>query len=353
MKHRVLGIGSMMCLLMACTTPEPPTPTPSDHPLRGTDFSQLPKIEAYNYEFKDADGNPADALEILRNNGLNLIRLKVWNNPTGDGSLEELVPYVQRLKTLGFQTMLTFHYSNTWADPGAQSVPAQWENLSMSELADSVRTFTQHVVATLQPEYVQIGNEINHGFMHPFGMRNGNGNFQTLLAAGIEGAKAADSSVTTILHYAGYDNAMNFYATVDSLNYDWIGLSYYPKWHGTSLSTLSETCFSLADSFQRPVSIVETSYAFTLGWNDWTNNHIGSSSDLHPDYPATPEGQADLMADLRAITDSLGTGLVYWGGELVAYKGPEATDGSPYENQALFNFQGIALPALKTLGLEP
>ena len=183
MKHRIHGVGSLLCLLMACATTERPDPVPSNSPLRGTDFSQLPKIEAYNYMFKDADGNVGDALEILRNNGLNLIRLKVWNNETGDGSLEELVPYVQRLKSLGFQTMLTFHYSNTWADPGAQSVPTQWENLSISELADSVRAFTQQVVATLKPEFVQIGNEINHGFMHPYGMRNGNGNFQTLLAA--------------------------------------------------------------------------------------------------------------------------------------------------------------------------
>ena len=221
--------------------------------------------------------------------------------------------------------MLTFHYSNTWADPGAQSVPTQWENLSISELADSVRAFTQQVVATLKPEFVQIGNEINHGFMHPFGMRNGNGNFQTLLAAGIAGAKAADSTVTTILHYAGYDNAMNFYATVDSLDYDWIGLSYYPKWHGASLSTLSQTCFTLGDSFLRPVSIVETSYA-SPGWNDGPTT-TSAARQTYIRITLTPHGQG-FDGRRRAITDSLRYG-VGRGGELVAYKGPEATDGSP------------------------
>jgi arabinogalactan endo-1,4-beta-galactosidase len=100
------------------------------------------------------------------------------------------------------------------------------------------------------------------------------------------------------------------------------------------------------------VALVETSYPFTLNWNDWTNNHIGDTSQLHPDFPATNEGQRAFIASLRALTDSLGTGLVYWGGELVAYKGPQAQDGSPYENQALFDFSGKALPALYEIGVH-
>ena len=338
-------------VLFSCKpTVTPPEPTPTPELLRGTDFSQLPKIEAEGTVFRDSDSIARDAVEILKDAGLNLVRLKVWNNANGDASLEELVPYVQRIRAAGMKIMLTMHYSNTWADPGAQDLPTQWQNLSTEVLCDSVRAFTSKVVQTLSPEYIQIGNEINHGFMHPAGLRNGDGTFQKLLAAGIEGAKSADSTICTILHFAGYDGAMSFYQTVDSLDYDWIGLSYYPRWHGTSLTNLQNTCFSLADSFQRPVAIVETSYAFTLDWNDWTNNHIGSASDLHPDFPATYSGQAAFIEALQAITDSLGTGLVYWGGELVAYKGPQAQDGSPYENQALFNFNGVAVPALDALG---
>lgn len=338
-------------LFLACkpTSPEP-QPIPTAQLLKGTDFSQLPKIEAEGYVFRDSDSSARDAIEILKDAGLNLVRLKVWNNASGDASLEELVPYVQRIRAAGMKIMLTMHYSNTWADPGSQDIPTQWQNLSTEALCDSVRAFTFNVVQTLAPEYIQIGNEINHGFMHPAGLRNGDGTFQKLLEAGISGAKSADSSVCTILHFAGYDGAMSFYQTVDTLDYDWIGLSYYPKWHGSSFQMLENTCFSLADSFQRPVAIVETSYAFTLDWNDWTNNHIGSTSDLHPDFPATFSGQAAFIESLRAITDSLGTGLIYWGGELVAFKGPQAQDGSPYENQALFNFDGVAVQALNALG---
>jgi arabinogalactan endo-1,4-beta-galactosidase len=336
--------------LIACTS-TPTAPTPSTKlPLRGTDFSQLLKVENEGFQFYDCDSNGLDALEILSQEGINIIRLKVWNNPSGDASLQELVPFAQRIKAAGMQIMLTLHYSNTWADPGAQSVPSQWNGLSFESLLDSVNAFTFKVVNTLHPEYVQIGNEINHGLMHPYGLRDGDGEFQRLLDAGIRGAHQADSSCITILHYAGYVNADEFYKTVDTLDYDWIGLSYYPKWHGTSIATLKQTLFQLTDSFGRPSALVETSYPWTLQWADWTDNHVGSANDLHPDFPATPEGQAAFIQTLREITDSLGTGLLYWGGELVAYKGPQSQDGSPYENQALFNFNGVAVRALRTLG---
>ncbi|MEY2963092.1 MAG: hypothetical protein RL754_353 [Bacteroidota bacterium] len=341
----------IVALMTACKPGATPSPEPvSKLPLRGTDFSQLPKIEQYNYPFRATDSSLTDPLDVLADAGLNCVRLKVWNNDSGDASLQELVPYVERIKDKGMQVMLTLHYSNTWADPGHQNIPTAWETLDFEHLLDSVESFTFEVVKKLKPDYIQIGNEINHGFMHPAGVRDGSGQFQKLLASGIQGAKSADSSVITILHYAGFANADVFYSTVDSLDYDWIGLSYYPKWHTSNIVGLEATCHQLAQDFQRPVSIVETSYAFTLGWNDWTNNHIGWAADLHPDYPATKQGQSDFIARLRTITDSLGTGLMYWGGELVAYKGPEATDGSPYENQALFDFNGIPVPALEKLG---
>lgn len=347
-----LLVGSLLFLgSVGCKGPEPVAPVvPEALPLRGTDFSQLPKIEGWNYDFKSADSTSKDALEILAESGLNCVRVKVWNNPTGDGSLEELIPFVGRIKALDMQVMLTLHYSDTWADPGAQDVPSEWANLDFNTLLDSVYENTKHVVEVLAPDYVQIGNEINHGLMHPFGLRDGDGQFQQLLDAGIRGAKAADSTVITILHYAGFTNAKPFYNIVDSLDFDWIGLSYYPKWHGTDMDALEAACFEMQDSFHRPVAIVETSYAWTLGWNDWTNNHIGSAADLHPDYPATKAGQAAFIQRMRTLTDSLGTGLVYWGAELVAYKGPQAQDGSPYENQALFDFEGIAVPAMAELG---
>lgn len=327
-----------------------PIAEPPQEPKRswaGTDFSQLPKIEAEGFSFRNADSTVVDPIAYLGEVGTEVIRLKVWNNASGDGSLEELVPMCERIHDAGMKVMLTFHYSNTWADPGAQHMPTQWEGLSLAEVLDSVERFTETVVAATQAEYVQIGNEINHGMIKPLGNRDGSGNFQKLIAAGLRGARLADTSIVTFLHYAGTENADLFFATVDSLNYDAIGLSYYPRWHGKDLEALLNDCLNLQDQFLRPVYLVETSYPFTLGWADWTNNHIGSLDQILPEYPPTRAGQFEYVQALREITDSLETGLLYWGGELVPYRGPQAQDGSPYENQALFSFNGVALPAIQ------
>jgi arabinogalactan endo-1,4-beta-galactosidase len=330
---------------------EAPEPAPLQPPSwGGTDFSQLPKVEAEGWIFRDSDSNEVDPILFLADQGLKVIRLKVWNNASGDGSLAELTPYAQRIHDAGMQVMLTFHYSNTWADPGAQTIPTQWANLSDSDLLDSVRLFTKKVIQATNAEYVQIGNEINHGMMKPFGTRDGSGNFQRLLQAGLEGARAADDSVMTFIHYAGFENADIFYRTIDSLDFDAIGLSYYPKWHGKNLGDLRSSCFNLSSEFERPVYLVESSYPFTLGWADWTNNHIGSADQIMGAFPPSRAGQKAFLDELRNLTDSLGTGMMYWGGELVAYKGPQAQDGSPYENQALFSFNGVALPAISALG---
>lgn len=340
---------ALTTLIFSCNRGGGPV-EPNHHSWGGTDFSQLPKIESEGFVFRNSDSVAVDPIEYLAEQGLEVVRLKVWNNASGDGSLEELIPLANRIHGTGMDIMLTLHYSNTWADPGSQDIPQQWSGLGMSELEDSVRAFTYKVVDVLEPEYVQIGNEINHGLMHPAGVRDGSGNFQNILKWGIEAAKSASDSVQTFIHYAGFENADLFYATVDSLDYDAIGLSYYPKWHGKNLSTFRSECFALQSRFNRPVYIVETSYPFTLGWADWTNNHIGSLEEIMGAFPPTRAGQAAFIAELREITDSLGTGLMYWGGELVPWKGPQAQDGSVYENQALFSFHGVALPVITELG---
>ena len=349
--NKALILCTTVLLIGSCELINPP-PAPTSEPpvLRGTDFSQLPKIEQEGFLFYNQDSTMVDPLLLLKDRGINCIRLKVWNNPTGDGSLNELIPLVQRIKNHQLMLMLTLHYSNTWADPGQQLIPSQWSNLSHEVLLDSVYDFTRHVTELLKPDYVQIGNEINHGLMHPAGLRNGNGNFQRLLQAGVSAVKSVDTSITTLIHYAGYDNAQVFFQTIDTIDFDAAGLSYYPRWHGKNLTELETACFDLQDDLGRPVFLLETSYPFTLDWADWTNNHIGSINQILDDFPPTRNGQAAFISAMRQISDSLGTGLVYWGGELVPYMGPQSQDGSPYENQALFNFNGVELPVISALG---
>jgi arabinogalactan endo-1,4-beta-galactosidase len=136
---------------------------------------------------------------------------------------------------------------------------------------------------------------------------------------------------------------------VSALDYDIIGLSFYPIWHGKSLMELEQTMIDLSIEFSKPVVIAETAYPFTLDWNDQTHNIVGLQSQLIlPDYPASPEGQKLFIRDLRNMVNSNESmlGFCYWGAELVAWKGFDSLDASPWENQALFDFNNHALPVL-------
>jgi arabinogalactan endo-1,4-beta-galactosidase len=229
-----------------------------------------------------------------------------------------------------------------------------WENLPFPILKDSVFAYTAKVAAALQPDFIQIGNEINNGFLHPLGSL-GNPPFQflQLLDTALLAVRQEAPQSKIVIHYAGITGADWFFNQLTGLDFDVIGLSYYPIWHGKSLPLLQQTLADLAAAHQKEIIIAETAYPFTLGWNDWTHNVVGTNDHLIlPDFPATPAGQKAFLAEIRALVQSIpqGLGFCYWGAEMVAWRGPAATNGSPWENQALFDFNHVALPALGVFG---
>jgi len=295
------------------------------------------------------------------------VRLRLWNNPsTIHSSLQEVMLFAKQIKILGLKFWLDLHYSDTWADPGHQSKPAAWAPLSLALLKDSVYQFTKTCLNFLiqnnaQPDYVQVGNEINVGFLWNDGklanLADPNWvNFADLLKQGTRAIREVSPSTKIILHLAGYDYALSYFQKLQtySPDFDIIGLSYYPWWHGMSLDVLKQTLQTLNTSFNKPIVIAETAYPFTLQWNDWTNNLVGLSSQLMAGYDATSAGQAKFLSDLKNLVRTSSTldhsGVCYWAADYVAYKGSTATDGSPWENLALFDFQFKALPALDSLG---
>ena len=152
------------------------------------------------------------------------------------------------------------------------------------------------------------------------------------------------------MHHAGHEGAQAFFGALDAAQvpYDLAALSYYPWWHGPSLERLFSSVAAIHDSTGRDVVIIETAAPFTLGWNDLTNNVLGTADGLATEHPPTPAGQA---AFLRDLVDGLqatrgGAGVVWWEPTWTAFRGPQATDGSAWENLALFDFDGRALPAL-------
>jgi arabinogalactan endo-1,4-beta-galactosidase len=217
--------------------------------------------------------------------------------------------------------------------------------------------------AGVVPRYVQIGNEISDGMLWDDGRVGGEfdtwtqwQNLTTLLSAaksGVLDSLPPEQQPRIVIHTdKGGDNAACrwFFDHLSEHGFDFstIGLSYYPWWQG-SLSDLQTNLADLANRYQREILLVETAYPWTLGWNDNTGNVVGLASQLLPGYPATPEGQAAFLRDLRGIVQSvpygLGRGAFYWEPAWIS----TASFGSSWENVAMFDFAGNAEPGLDSL----
>lgn len=319
--------------------------------VSAADISQFPEISSANPIFKDINGNQKEFLAILKESGVNTIRLRLWVNPINQHSgFSEVNQFTNILKLNGFKIWLTLHYSDTWADPGHQELPAAWQGISFASLKDSVYSYTKMVVQVINPDFIQIGNEINTGFLHPYGdIVSNKSNFIELIKVGCLAVRQNSTHCKIILHFAGIQNSNWFYNQLTSVDYDIIGLSYYPIWHGKSLNELKIKLQELSEIYNKSIIIAETAYPFTLDWNDWTNNIVGQDSQLIlPDYPATTDGQRKFIHEIKSIVKGTknGIGFCYWGAELISWKGSQSTNASSWENQALFDFNNKALPVL-------
>ncbi len=364
----LLAIIAIACQKDSSTpAPTPPSNTPITLPtlivapadfIRAADVSFLPEIEAFPYTFANRTGDPQDLLGIVKDNGVNTIRVRLWHTPsTAHSGLDEVKAFSTRIKAGGFKLWLDIHYSDTWADPGHQTKPAAWNALSGQVLSDSVYAYTKKVVSLLQPDIIEIGNEINGGFLWPDGSSANPATFTSLLKSAIKAVQDLPAPRGQIMiHFAGVEAATPFYQMMaaNGVSYDLIGLSYYPIWHGKDLSVVQSSLASLSQAIGKKIIIAETAYPFTLLWNDNTNNPLGLQEQLIPTYPATPDGQKKFLNDLKLIViqTNLGSGICYWAPEWVAFKGPLSTTGSSWENQALFDFSHKALPAIEVFKKE-
>ncbi len=325
--------------------------------VSAVDISSYPEISLSNPTFYDLKQDKKDFFLILKENGINTIRLKLWVNPSNVHSgFNEVKEFSKSLKDQGFKIWLTLHYSDTWADPANQQIPAMWQGLNFSTTKDSVYNYTKNVVTQIKPNFIQIGNEINSGFLHPHGNINTNYlNFIDLIKTGVLAVRQNSTDCKIILHFAGLQNSDWFFNQIKTIDYDIIGLSYYPIWHGKLFIDLKSKLKQLSTTYQKKIIIAETAYPFTLGWNDWTNNIVGQSDQLIlPEYTASPEGQRSFINQIKRVVKETpnGIGFCYWGAELIAWNGSEATNGSTWENQALFDFNNKALPVLKEFKAE-
>lgn len=313
-------------------------------------MSLLTDIRQSGIIFFNNDGKPEDMLTTLKKAGVNVIRLRLFYEPQNQSSctFSSVEQLAKELQLAGFKLLLSVHYSDNWADPSQQTIPAKWQNLNNLQLMDSVYAYTARITDIIKPDYIQLGNEINHGLLWPEGHINNLSKMKQLLNKAASAVRMKNNQTKIIIHYAGHADALNFFSNMSDIDYDIIGLSYYPMWHGKNLDSMQQSLQSLSSTFNKKILIAETSYPFTLEWNDWTNNIVGLESQLLPQYPATPAGQQLYLQKISTIMQSIpnGLGYCYWGSEWVSFKGSTATNGSPYENQAFWDFNNKALPVL-------
>lgn len=340
-----------------------PQPTPTDTTFyRAVDLSFQPEANDWQTNYYDAAGNQIEVIPFFADHGVNLVRLRLWYAPEdGYCNLSKTIEMAKECKQSGMNVLLCIQYSDTWADPGNQSPPLAWQNLDLDAMKDSVYAYTRNVMLAfksndIMPAIVQIGNETNSGFLWDHGRVGGSfddnwNNYIALIARASTAIRDvdADGKVKIMMHYAGLEGAEWYFGKLaqNSVDYNYIGISYYAIWHGKSLDYLKTVLSSLASTYKRKVFLNETAYPWTLEWNDWTNNPWGENSQLISAYPATPEGQKAYLQEIKDIMTGFdkGLGFCYWAPDWVAFKGSEATDGSTWENATLFDFDNKALPA--------
>lgn len=316
--------------------------------ISGVDISSQVLIGKTNTVFYDSFGKAVSLLDFYKNNGVNTIRLRTWVGENNEYNLKEIAQFSNQVKTAGFLSWIDMHYSETWADPGNQAIPQNWKNLPLKTLIDSMVEYTKQVCEITKPDIIQVGNEINNGMVWPVGTIGDTSAFFKILRACTKQCRISAPNARILLHYAGVNNALAFFWWMrdHQVDYDIAGVSYYPKWHGHSLDSVFSVLGDIQFYLRKQPIIAETSYPFTLGWNDYTNNVMGSNADLLPGYPASPEGQYSFMRELvqRSRKLPFASGVCYWESNWVAYLGKTATNGSPWENQAWFDFSNKALP---------
>lgn len=343
----------------------------------GADVSHLPQLEAAGAHFYEQN-KPDDLLIILKRNGVNTIRIKVWNEPgqyakfpadqsdsVGFNNPEHAVALAKRASQLGFRIMIDFHYSDWWADPSKQHMPIAWQGKNAAQVSKALYQFTLRVMLKLKaegvtPEWVQVGNEISNGMLWPLGRTSEWDNLALFLKSGSQAVKTVFPDSKVVLHLdAGGDNerCRRWFteAVRHDVPFDVIGLSYYPIWHG-AMNALAGNMADLSQRFERPVMVVETAYPWTKDEGDAQPN-IYKQTGPEP-WPMTPEGQtaflSKLLQTVKQVPQHKGLGFIYWEPDFipVAGAGWKKGAGDEWDNVTLFDFHGNALPALHALKQE-
>ena len=360
--------------------------------VKGMDLSTLLELERCGAKYYD-NGEERDLLAIMKSYDVDTIRIRLWNDPwsetgesygAGENDLKTSLEIAKRVTAAGFGVLLNFHYSDFWADPGKQIKPKAWADYDVKELEQAVYDYTLESMRTfldagVNITMVQVGNELSNGLLWPEGKVPNYDNIATFVNAGIRAVRKADATIPVMIHLDnGGNNALyrewfdNF--TKRGEDFEIIGLSYYPFWHG-SLQMLNDNMNDIAERYGKDLVIAEVSMGYTM--EDYKNYEKLSDEDrkgyaTRPalvekiEYPMTKQGQYDFMEDflnrISHIKGGKGKGFFYWEPAWIPvpgsgwatpaslkYMNDPGPCGNEWANQALFDYDGNALPTLSLI----
>ncbi len=374
--------------------------------IKGVDISSILTQEASGVVYYNEDGEEQDIFQTLAQNGVNYIRVRVWNDPYdaegngyggGNNDAAAAAEIGVRAAKYGMKLCVDFHYSDFWADPAKQQCPKAWEGMTIEEKSEALyqytkESLTQIIEAGAQVGMVQIGNEINNGMSGETDWTKKRQLLQAGSKAVREVAQQTGQDVQIAIHFTEVDDTNGTYNNAQKLkdkeiDYDIFAISYYPFWHGT-MENMTEVLKTIADNYGKKVMVVENSYPYILEDGDGSGNSVGEA-DIVPEYAVSVQGQTDEIRDVCAAVAEVGEaglGYFYWepawipvhvydaeaedakqvlqqnkeawetkgAGWASSYAGSyDAKDaglyygGSSWDNQALFDFTGHPLESLK------
>ena len=360
--------------------------------VKGMDLSTLLELERCGAKYYD-NGEERDLLAIMKSYDVDTIRIRLWNDPwsetgesygAGENDLKTSLEIAKRVTAAGFGVLLNFHYSDFGAAPGKQIKPKAWADYGVKELEQAVYDYTLESMRTfldagVNITMVQVGNELSNGLLWPEGKVPNYDNIATFVNAGIRAVRKADAAIPVMIHLDnGGNNALyrewfdNF--TKRGEDFEIIGLSYYPFWHG-SLQMLNDNMNDIAERYGKDLVIAEVSMGYTM--EDYKNYEKLSDEErkgyaTRPalvekiEYPMTKQGQYDFMEDflnrISHIKGGKGKGFFYWEPAWIPvpgsgwatpaslkYMNDPGPCGNEWANQALFDYDGNALPTLSLI----
>lgn len=338
----------------------------SDDFYRGMDASAVLALENSGVKYYNFDGKEQDVFMTLAQAGVNYIRLRVWNDPYdengngyggGNNDVATAIALGQRATKYGMKVCIDFHYSDFWADPKKQFVPKAWEGMEIEEKSDALYNFTlesltQLLDAGVDVGMVQIGNEINNGMSGETDVAN----VRKLLTAGSKAVREAavnsGKEILVAVHYTNIDDMKKLDTLltglqVKEIDYDIVGLSFYPYWHGT-MDDLKNAIIHIRDTYGKKVYVAENAYCYTAEDGDGSANSVEGTDDLAEGYSASVQGQANEVRDVCAAASESGAeGIFYWEGTWIPV-GPADAD-----NSALWEKYGSGWASSYASGYDP